>query len=324
MTTEASTEQTQQQNVDSDASFATGFHRARGDSPSTPAEPPKQESPQPNPEPKSDAKTDGPAPATEEKAAATPAPDDEWKDVHPKVKQELESMRGRLDGLGELPGHVRNLQHQYGGLKSLTSSLKDAIAKATATTQAAGDATPTAEQIESAAKSEARWKQLVEDFPEWAEAIDERMKRIESQRPAPVDTSALKTEVLTDAQARIAKAKEEARAEARVLARIDNAFPEDDWEALINSDAFATWYGKQKPEVQSLSASPAAKDAIRLISLFKDARAKDAKAAAEKEAREKRLERAEQPQGVAHEATPSTPTDDEAFDKGFKRGRSLA
>ena len=320
MTTEAQ----QQQTVDSDASFEAGFNRTRGDT--TPAEPAKQDKPEVK---ASDASTvESPAASAPGADPATTVVEDEWKDVPPKVKAELESMRGMVADLTKLPERFRAIEHQVGGIKSLTQSLKETIAKATTTTQAAGHETPTQEQIESAAKDEARWKQLTEDFPEWAEAIDARLKRIEAIKPASVDTSALKTEVLTDVDSRIAKERDESRKtilnEARVLGRIDAAFPDYDWEAAISTEQFATWYGTQKPEVQSLSASPKPQDAIRLISLFRESEAKAAKAAAEKESREKRLDRAEQPQGVAHEATPSTPTEDESFERGFKRARAGA
>lgn len=313
-------EATQQQNVDSDASFNAGFSRTRGE---TPTPTPQQEK-----APESDASStkESPAPGASAPGAEAPAiVEDEWKDVPAKVKAELESMRGMLAPLGDLPGHVRNLQHQVGGIQSLTKSLNEAVKQATTTTKAAGDAAPTQEQVESAAKSDERWKQLRDDFPEWADAVDERIKRIEAARPAPVDTSALKTEVLTDVDSRISKSTTDQRktilAEARVLGRIDAKFDDYDWEAAINTQQFSTWYEAQKPEVKALSGSPKAKDAIQLISLYRDAEAKAAKAAAEKEAREKRLDRAEQPQGVAHEATPSTPTEDESFERGFKKAR---
>lgn len=315
MTTEA-----QEQNVDSDAAFAAGFSRTRGDT--TPA-PAQQEAPQ---APASDA-SHVESPAPEGTAPGAQPPVDEWKDVPAKVKAELESMRGMVDGLTKLPERFRAIEHQVGGIKSLTQSLKDAVAQATTTTKAAGDSAPTPEQVESAAKSDERWKQLKDDFPEWAEAVDERLKRVETARPS-VDPSALKTEVLTDVDSRIAKARDESRTtiltEARVLGRIDAAFPDYDWEAAIQTEQFATWYEGQKPDVKALSGSPKPQDAIRLVSLFKEAQAKAEKAAAEKEAREKRLDRAEQPQGVAHEATPSMPTEDEAFANGFKRARTSA
>lgn len=306
------------ENVDSDASFAAGFSRTRGDTP-TPSEPPKQE--KATEPPKGDADT---GPVIEEKKSEAP-PADEWKDVHPKVKAELESMRGTIGELGKLPGHVRNIQHQIGGLMTFTQDMKAAMAKATTATQATGAATPSKEQVEAAAKSDARWKQLAEDFPEWAEAVDERLKAVETNKPAPVDTSALKTDVLGEVDSRIAKARDEARtqarAEARTLARIDNAFPDTDWEADIKSEQFATWYEAQKPEVQALSKSAAAQDAIKLIRLYKDGQAQAAKAAEEKAEKQRRLERAATPKGVAHEATPSLPSEDESFARGFSRGR---
>lgn len=306
----------QQTAADSNAAFEAGFKKVRtGESPAPAEKPATTEAPKVE-----TVAPTGDSPTTEEKPVV-----DEWEGVSPKVKAELESLRGVLKTVEKVPDQLKNIHAHIGGLTTATKDLRTALASAKTVTEAKGAEAPTKEEIESAAKSDARWKQLTEDFPDWAEAVNERLKKVEAAAskavPSVVDTSAIKTEITTDVDQRISKAVAAAEAkavQARVYARIDLVHG-DDWEERINSPEFEAWYGKQTKDTQALSSSPKAADAIKLLDLYEADRKKALQKAEEKAERDKRLESAITPKGVVH--TPTVTTDDQAFERGFNKVR---
>jgi hypothetical protein len=71
---------------------------------------------------------------------------------------------------------------------------------------------------------------------------------------------------LAGERAQMQKAIEEARIEGRY----------ENWRDTVNTTEFAQWFVAQPPEVRALSESPMARDAIRMLDMFHQARAKPA------------------------------------------------
>lgn len=294
--------------VDSDAGFEAGFAGA----PAT-AEPPKSTDTPETPAPAAEVAATPEAPQTPEQppeAAETP-PVSELAGV----KAELESIKGRLANVDALPTRLRNVEGHIGNINSqLKTALASAAAKAVE--KSGGDA-PTQQQIASAVASGPKWKQLKEDFPDWAEASEEREAALEARikasipPAATVDVNGIKTEVANH----LAQYVQNAKSEARELARIDAKH--EDWEDTVKTPDFRSWLEKQAPETRALSSSAKAKDAIALLDAFKAS----AKPAANKEQQRQRLERATTPKGVPA-ATPASIDDEEAFEDGFKKSAS--
>lgn len=294
----------EQQDVESDAAFAAGYAQARGTEvvPQV-TTPEKTEAPQ----------TGDEKVVPESKAAPV---EDEWKDVPSKVKTEFESMRARLTAIDTIPEQMRKLQGQVGGLVSHTKELKDALAKAKDTTEAKGGTTPTQQQVDSAAKDAAQWEQLKADFPDWAEAVDARLAKIEATRAttSPVDTAAIEARIAAETEKRVAQATSQAVAEARLLAPIDAKHL--GWEETIVTEPFLAWEKKQGAEVQAYASSSNPQDVIRMLDLY----SVFSKKTAEKAEERKRLDANVTPSGTT--VTPSTTSDDDAFEQGYNEARS--
>lgn len=320
MTQEQDTQTPEQIQQESDAAMNAGFLAARGSEPS----------PQP------EAKVVSAPVETKPESSAAPATEpaqeiDEWAGVPPKVKAELERISSSLEPVKNISDRLRNYEGSLGGLKTqlsqLSNDLKAAVAaKATTATQARGAEAPTQEQVRVALKDPERMKQLKEDYPDWADvfegeigAVHARIEAVEKRIAPPVDASALKTELAGDFDKRIAAALQpavkDAEARARTYAYLDLKHGTG-WEQRIASPEFEAWYAKQPKDVQALSASAVADDASKILALY-DAHLKKS---AEKAERDKRLERAAQPEGVPVAAT-TAEDPDEAMNAGFKAVR---
>jgi len=297
-------EQENVQQVDSDAAFAAGFNEARG-----------VETPTPAPEAAKTTEEQAPEPPKEDGATSTEPPKGEWEGVSPKVKAEFESITEKLKGFDTISRQLATVNAHIGGLKSQQQEMKAALAGARAAAVSEGKDAPTTEQVERARTDSARWKQLKEDFPEWAEAVDERLADLQRSLPreAPVNPADLEAQIAKRVEERIQTSTQAARDEARVLAVIDAKH--DGWEETINTPEFAAWYRTQPAEIQRLSASPKAKDAIRMLDLY----AEHTKKQAQKAERDKRLDRAITPSGSTATAVVEDP--EAAFDAGFRSVR---
>ena len=291
MTDETVVEQGEKQ-VDSNAAFEAGFNAERGLPP--PAEKPVEAAPAQEPV------------VEEPKAEVQP---DEWEGVSPKVKAELESMRGQL---AKVPDRLRNIEGHIGGL---TSQLKTALS-AKAAVEQSGAAAPSQAQIAQAKTSE-KWTQLKEDYPDWAEAMDERLAALPAQ--APVDVESLKAKIRSEIEQETGKSLQGVEERAVELAVLRIKDP--DWKKKVASPEFAAWHAKQAPEVQALARSTNADDALTMIAKF-DAATKAAKKAADiQKDKTQRLQAATTPQGVGAQPLP-TQDENAALEAGFKRIRN--
>lgn len=313
-------EQTQEATAAADAAaFESGYTAVRADT-TQPSEAPV-EKPQTEPAKTDDASARQDA-KTAEPAKAAAAEPDPWEGVPSKVRETLEAMQTQLAGITKLPGrlstlegHIGNLNLVTRGLKAATEKLEAAAATARTAATAQGATAPTDAEVKSAAKNPELWKQLKEDFPVWADAIEPELAELRAQISAlkpkqeqpVVDVAAIKGEVTQDVQARIDAAVEFALGMKEIAVKHGN-----DWKAQIATPAFEAWFAAQPADVQALSASKAPNDAMRIVDLFAEHRKKET----EKAARQKRLDAVGQPKGSTT-VTPMT-SDDEAFVQGYQ------
>lgn len=301
------------------AAFESGYSDARASQGVTPAEAPAAEHPA---EKAQETSTQEPTKPTEGAGATDPQKtetgkpaEDEWAGVPQKVRTELEALRGAVSKVEKIPDRLRNIEGHIGGLTATTRELKAALDSARTAATAAGARAPTDAEVKQATRNPDLWKQLKEDFPVWAEAIEPELADLRAQmaalpKPQPVDVAALKGEVTKDMQPLI----DAAVAYGRGMARIDRKHG-DDWEQLVKAPEFDAWFKTQPADVQALSSSRVPKDAERLLDLYGDHRKKQA----EKAGRNKRLDAVTQPRGTAA-VTPMT-SDDEAFEAGYQQAR---
>lgn len=226
---------------------------------------------------------------------------DPWDGVPVVVRQALET----------LPTRLRNIEGHIGGL---TSSMKAAKEAAAAATKAGAEA-PTQAQVQAATTSGEKWKQIKEDFPEWADAMEERLAaQAATSRPAPVvDVDALKREWSESTKAQVAGAVDQA--EERAFVRLKHP----GWKATVNTESFRSWMTAQPPELRALANSDLADDAIKMLDAYATVQKAAAKKAADDAEKKKRLEGAVTPKGTGSPAGTTTTNDEDAFAGGFKK-----
>ncbi len=187
--------------------------------------------------------------AVEAAAAATAeAQPDPYAGLPEAVKQELAGYRSIIP---QLQTRLRNAEGHIGGL---TTQLKDAKAAAQAVRESGG-AAPTNAQIAQAGTSSSKLAKLREDFPEFAEAIEEV-----ASTKAPV------AEELAEIRKELNERKEQEAVQARYHA-VELSHP--GWQREVAAPKFIGWLQAAPPELQVLAASNDPALAVRLLDIYK-------------------------------------------------------
>jgi hypothetical protein len=128
------------------------------------------------------------------------------------------------------------------------------------------DDAPTEKAIEAAAKKSEKWEKLKEDFPEWAEAMDERLGSLALPRAIdPNQIQGLFGEQLVKAQQEF-----DQKIRAIQIERIEEKH--EGWLETINTPDFAAWMNTQPAEIKALADSDKSRDAIKMLDLFEESR----------------------------------------------------
>lgn len=198
-------------------------------------------------------------PVTPAATPATPAVvDDPFAGLHPAVRTRLEAMDG-------LSNRLRNAEGHIGGLSSANKRLESELAAAQAAVKVVQSA-PTAQQVAKANVTSEKWDQLKTEFPEWAEAVEERLG-VQGTQP---DLEALRNQIreeltpqLTSSISAALKADIEAKTETRLVNVAHRG-----WTNTVKTPEFSAWMQAQPADVQALGASPVAEDAITLLDQY--------------------------------------------------------
>lgn len=281
-------------------------------------------------------------PAPEKKETAAEA--DPWEGV-PKV------VKDRLEELGKLPGQMRNIAGNIGGLKS---QLDTALSTAKAAAEKKGAEAPSTQDVQAAMSDPEAWKKLKEDFPEWAGPVEAEINALRAELAkkggGQVDVNAVTRQVTES----LTPSLQAAERRAREFAQVD--IKHEGWEETVNTKEFIGWLyeggptAEERAQLKSLeqsdpqkaagytadiakrypqwwsdkgaaSFSDRGKDAIRLLDAFKSAKADMGKADEERARREKRLHGAVTPRGTVTSTGAGAISDEEAFNRGFKRAK---
>jgi len=254
-------------------------------------------------------------------AAAEPAApaNDPWEGVPDVVRQKFDTLEGAF-------GRLRNIEGHIGGLNS---KIDQALSRAQVRTERGGGDSPSAAQISAALKDPDAWKNLMEEFPDFAGPVEAELKDIRTALAALSSQSSPAHQGLSaDDVARIADERFEARRVQDAHETIEEKHA--GWQTTVATKEFATWLEDQPKATRDLAASPRAKDAIKLLDTFKarnesanqtaeEERARREKEEAARRRRQTRLETAVTPKGGAQVAGQSGMSDDEALEYGFRR-----
>lgn len=251
----------EQQKVDAEAGFAAGFQETRG------GERPAASASTDDTTKAAATGADATSQASDTDAAAKAKADEEAKrgrdEAERKAKEEAEAKRwegvpvavkefieSQTQASKQLEQRLKSVEGRAGAALSGVEAMKGAMDAATAASKAGKEA-PSKEAIAAATQSSDKWKRLKEDFPEWAEAMEEQFAAIGERigkAGAPLDVEKVKQEVARDMDERVAGAVQQARA----LGRLDQQFP--DWEQTVNSKEFFAWSYQGGPTADQQAA----------------------------------------------------------------------
>lgn len=169
----------------------------------------------------------------------------------------LDEIRAKLGVLDRLEQRIRNTEGHIGGLTSELRTFQKELKTAAVAAVDTQGAAPSQQQIAAAAKSLEKWNSLKGDFPEWADAIEERIGALPTpQAQQPIDVDALRKTIVAEVAASY---------EPRLVDVAHRG-----WRQLVRTEGFKDWLNAQPDEVRSLAGSPKADDAIELLDRYKE------------------------------------------------------
>lgn len=197
--------------------------------------------------------------------AAQAAPASQEQQATSEEEDDPKALRNKLAGLEaivtQLTGRLRNAEGHIGGLNSQVKQQLD-TAKAVA---AAGAQAPSATEIRAAQASPEAMARLESEYPEFAKALAPALDATLNSRFAEFEKRLPKQ----DAPTGVTKAElEQFKAEQKIEVRHPG------WQDTVKGADFIGWMGSVSREVSLLAASDEPADAIRLMDLYTESKAK--------------------------------------------------
>lgn len=219
---------------------------------------------------------EGEAPAPQEgeqQAAAEPVSDAQQAPAADPLAGLPEEVKAALAKIPQLEQANAQLLHHVKTAEGRVAAMQRefALARQAATTVAPQEA-PTQGQIAVAAKNPESWEQLKQDFPEWAGAMEDfvasKLGHLQAQQPgiAPEQVQQLVSQQVEQAREGMRRELQEARVEGKY----------ENWRETVRTPEFAAWYAVQSPETRALADSTNARDAIKMLDLYEEAKARPA------------------------------------------------
>lgn len=192
-----------------------------------------------------------------EKAAPEPAKE------APKVEDIIATSMAKLEE--KLNGQFRQLNGQFGGLKSEQLKMQEALQTAAAKAAQQVAEAPTEAQQKDAMNDPEEWQRLREAYPDWGDATEKLINsRLAAVKPA-IDSAQIEKLV----QERIAGQTAEVRSEI-ITSSLDAVFP--GWLDEVKTETFSKWIESQTPEIQALQMSTKVGDAAKMLRLYEQAK----------------------------------------------------
>lgn len=208
-------------------------------------------------------------PPQEEPVAEAPQqaePADPLAGLPEEVKAALAKINQLEQANAQLLHHVKTAEGRVAAMQREFQQARQAA------TTVAPEQAPTQGQMAAAVKNPEKWEQLKQDFPEWAGAMEEKLAA-ELSRFKPQQAGLTPEQVAGYVQQQVAQTKAEMTRtieEARIEGKYEN------WRETVNTPEFMAWFAQQPQDVRSLADSTAARDAIRMLDLFQQAKVRPA------------------------------------------------
>lgn len=208
-------------------------------------------------------------PPQEEPVAEAPQqaePADPLAGLPEEVKAALAKINQLEQANAQLLHHVKTAEGRVAAMQREFQQARQAA------TTVAPEQAPTQGQMAAAVKNPEKWEQLKQDFPEWAGAMEEKLAA-ELSRFKPQQAGLTPEQVAGYVQQQVAQTKAEMTRtieEARIEGKYEN------WRETVNTPEFMAWFAQQPQDVRSLADSTAARDAIRMLDMFQQAKVRPA------------------------------------------------
>ncbi len=201
---------------------------------------------------------------TEQAAPAEPA--DPLAGLPEEVKAALAKINQLEQANAQLLHHVKTAEGRVAAMQREFQQARQAA------TTVAPEQAPSQGQMAAAVKNPEKWEQLKQDFPEWAGAMEEKLAA-ELSRFKPQQAGVDPQQVAAYVQQQVAQSKAEM---ARTIeeARIEGKY--ENWRDTVNTPEFMAWFAQQPQDVRSLADSSAARDAIKMLDMFQQAKVRPA------------------------------------------------
>lgn len=156
--------------------------------------------------------------------------DDPWSSVPEVLKSEFEGLKSKLSQFENIEYRLKQAESRVGSVVNELSAAKKA---AEATKNA-----PSAKQIEAAQYNSADWDELKADFPEWADATENRLaaqrSEILSQMP---DIGTFKSQLQEEYDGKLGDIRNEMLGSVVSLKH-------KDWQSTVAQEDFTKWFNE--------------------------------------------------------------------------------
>jgi hypothetical protein len=226
--------------------------------------------------------------AEEEAEQVEQVEDDPWAGVPAALRMSIEGLSAKVSVLDEIGQRLKVSEGRIGSIQSELQRQKNAAVEAAKQV----DVAPTKEQMAAAARSTQKWEELKEEFPEWAEVLEDTKVSLKKE----IDE--LRTIIPRNEQRDVAgevdqKIQQLQENYERKLLTIKHP----DWREKVALPEYGAWLQKQSAEIQRKALeSKDALECIEVLDAFEAARPKKKPAEIVAE-RKQRLEASTERQG---------------------------
>jgi hypothetical protein len=194
------------------------------------------------------------APETQPEPEPVLEPDDPFAGLPPALMEKLNKIDDLQRANEDLKNHVKAAEGRVAAWQRERDQQR----------QQAEIVAPTRAEVSTASANPEKWNQLKDDFPEWAEAMEEYVSSRVGQSAQGVSPDQINALI----EQRTAQIRNETR-ETVEYAKLETKH--EDWKETVNSPEFLSWVNTQPVNVYNLIDSPKATDAVKVLDLYKSA-----------------------------------------------------
>jgi len=190
---------------------------------------------------------------------------DPWEGINPALKEEFNALKTKAGQYDTLETRLKQTESRIGSVTNKLHEAEEAQKKALEEKENA----PTEKEIAAAAETATKWEELKVDYPEWADAMDNRF----AAEQVKLDEGLTTIKELKEEIEALKIKPDDGEIEKKVKAESAKTLVSlihPDWKETVTSDDWKTWLLAQSEDVKKKSGSFNVRDAVEVLDLFKD------------------------------------------------------